>query len=82
MGFLGKRSNAVVHKMTLHALFVSKGEIKALATKIYFIENNADVETRNPTLTNSFFLKRLPGVGSKPGFSRFHLFSHFSPLYR
>jgi hypothetical protein len=55
MGFLGKRSNAVVHKMTLHALFVSKGEIKALATKIYFIENNADVETRNPTLTNSFF---------------------------
>jgi hypothetical protein len=28
------------------------------------------------------FLKRLPGVGSEPGSSRFHLFSHFSPLYR
>jgi hypothetical protein len=28
------------------------------------------------------FLKRLPGMGSKPGSSRFHLFSHFSPLYR
>jgi hypothetical protein len=30
------------------------------------------------------FLKRLPGVGSDPGSSRFHLFSHFhhsgSPL--
>jgi hypothetical protein len=23
------------------------------------------------------FLKRLPGVGSKPGSSRFHLLSHF-----
>jgi hypothetical protein len=28
------------------------------------------------------FLKRLPGVGSEPGSSRLHLFSHFSPLYR
>jgi hypothetical protein len=28
------------------------------------------------------FLKRLPGVGSKLGSSRIHLFSHFSPLYR
>jgi hypothetical protein len=28
------------------------------------------------------FLKRLPGVGSKPGSSRFNLFSHFSPLNR
>jgi hypothetical protein len=27
------------------------------------------------------FLKRLPGVGSEPGSSKFHLFSHFSPLY-
>jgi hypothetical protein len=25
---------------------------------------------------------RLPGVGSDPGSSRFHLFSHFSPLSR
>jgi hypothetical protein len=24
-----------------------------------------------------FFLKRLPGLGSKPGSSQFHLFSHF-----
>jgi hypothetical protein len=24
----------------------------------------------------------LPGVGSEPGSSRLHLFSHFSPLYR
>jgi hypothetical protein len=29
----------------------------------------------------TFFSKRLPGVGSKPGASGFHLFSHFSPLY-
>jgi hypothetical protein len=29
----------------------------------------------------SIFLKRLPGVGSESGSSRFHLFSHFSPLY-
>jgi hypothetical protein len=28
------------------------------------------------------FFKRLPGVGSEPGSSRIHLFSHFSPLYR
>jgi hypothetical protein len=26
--------------------------------------------------------KRFPGVGSEPGSSRFHLFSHFLPLYR
>jgi hypothetical protein len=26
------------------------------------------------------FLKRFPGVGSEPGSSWFHLFSHFSPL--
>jgi hypothetical protein len=30
----------------------------------------------------SFLKKRLPGVGSEPGSSRIHLFSHFSPLYR
>jgi hypothetical protein len=29
-----------------------------------------------------FKKKRLPGVGSEPGSSPFHLFSHFSPLYR
>jgi hypothetical protein len=29
-----------------------------------------------------FLKKRLPGVGSEPGSSQFHLFSHFSPLYR
>jgi hypothetical protein len=28
-------------------------------------------------LTHHSFFKRLPGVGSKPGSSRFHLFSHF-----
>jgi hypothetical protein len=28
------------------------------------------------------FFKRLPGVGTEPRFSRFHLFSYFSPLYR
>jgi hypothetical protein len=28
------------------------------------------------------FFKRLLGVGSEPGSSRFHLFSNFSPLYR
>jgi hypothetical protein len=25
----------------------------------------------------NIFLKRLPGVGSEPGASQFHLFSHF-----
>jgi hypothetical protein len=33
---------------------------------------------------SDFFKKKrgCPGVGSKPGSSQFHLFSHFSPLYR
>jgi hypothetical protein len=29
-----------------------------------------------------FKKKRLPGVGSEPESSQFHLFSHFSPLNR
>jgi hypothetical protein len=33
-------------------------------------------------LVKSYFLKRLPGVGSEPRSSQFLLFSHFSPLYR
>jgi hypothetical protein len=35
----------------------------------------------NFTWMLKLFLKRLPGVGSEPGYSRVHLFSHFSPLY-
>jgi hypothetical protein len=37
---------------------------------------------RRQVKSQNIFLKRLPVVvGSKPGSSRFHLFSYFSPLY-
>jgi hypothetical protein len=29
---------------------------------------------------SGLFKKRLPGVGSEPGSSQFHLFSHFHPF--
>jgi hypothetical protein len=42
--------------------------------------------SRFPLIVSFFFfkkeVKRLPGVGTKTGSSEFHLFSHFSPLYR
>jgi hypothetical protein len=63
--------------------------IEPLKRVKYFlrIESNGEVPPSmvHPGGDSIIFLfskKRLPGVGSKPGSSRFHLFSHFHHFYQ